>query len=62
LVWSSDDGFVRGTWRPSSFVEKFLSGDGIEVTGDLVRALVASQEESRKKFGDREAILLSATT
>jgi hypothetical protein len=44
-------------------MEKLLSGDGIEVTGDLARALVASQEESRKRFGDREAILLvSAST
>ncbi|RLM94223.1 hypothetical protein C2845_PM08G19200 [Panicum miliaceum] len=58
LVWSGDDGFVRGTWRPPSFVEKLLSGDGIEVTGDLARALVASQEESRKRLGDRKAILL----
>jgi hypothetical protein len=40
------------------FMEKLLSGDGIDVTGDLARALVASQEESRKRLGDREAILL----
>jgi hypothetical protein len=39
-------------------MEKLLSGDGIDVTGDLARALVASQEESRKRLGDREAILL----
>ena len=26
LVWSGDDIFVRGTWRPPSFVEKLLSG------------------------------------
>ena len=25
LVWSGDDNFVRGTWRPPSFVEKLLS-------------------------------------
>ena len=25
-VWSGDDNFVRGTWRPPSFVEKLLSG------------------------------------
>jgi hypothetical protein len=24
--------FVRGTWRPPSFVEKLLSGGGIKVT------------------------------
>jgi hypothetical protein len=44
-------------------MEKLLSGDGIEMTGDLARALVASQEESWKRLGDREAILLvSAST
>ena len=26
LVWSGDDIFVRGMWRPPSFVEKLLSG------------------------------------
>jgi hypothetical protein len=40
-VWSGDEGFVRGTWRPPSFMEKLLNGDGIEVTGDLATALVA---------------------
>jgi hypothetical protein len=39
-------------------LEKLLSIDGIEVTGNLVRALVASQEEFRKRLDDREAILL----
>jgi hypothetical protein len=39
-------------------MEKLLSGDGIEVTGDLVRALVASQEEFRKRLGNREVVLL----
>jgi hypothetical protein len=44
-------------------MEKLLNGDGIEMTGDLARALVASQEEFRKRLGDREAILLvSAST
>jgi hypothetical protein len=44
-------------------MEKLLSGDGIEVTGDLVRTLVASQEEFQKRLGDREAILsVSAST
>ena len=27
LVWGGDDNFVRGTWRPPSFVEKLLSGN-----------------------------------
>jgi hypothetical protein len=41
----------------------FLRGDGIEVIGDLAIALVASQEESRKRLGDRKIILLvSAST
>ena len=26
LVWSGDDIFVWGMWRPSSFVDKLLSG------------------------------------
>jgi hypothetical protein len=42
LVWSGIDGFVRRMWRPSSFIEKLLSGDGIKMTGDLVRAMVAN--------------------
>jgi hypothetical protein len=63
LVWNGDDGFVRGTWRPPSFVEKLHIGDGIKVIGGLVRALVASQEEFRKRLGNREAVLLvSAST
>jgi hypothetical protein len=32
LVWSGEDTFVRGTWRPPSLVEKLLSGGGIKVT------------------------------
>jgi hypothetical protein len=48
LVWSGVDGFVQGTWRPSSFVEKLLSrkwdqGDrelGMNLSG---LAFVASQ-------------------
>jgi hypothetical protein len=40
-VWSGDAGFVRGTWRALSFVEKLLSGDGIEVIENLAGALVA---------------------
>jgi hypothetical protein len=44
-------------------MEKLLSGDNVEVIRDLARGLVASQEESRKKLSDREAILLvSAST
>ena len=37
LVWSGDDNLVRGTWRPSSFVEKLLSGNRDQVNrGDSV--------------------------
>jgi hypothetical protein len=57
-VWSGDDGFVR----LPSFLEKLLSGDGIEMIGDLATPLVASQEESRKRLGDREAILLASAS
>ena len=32
LVWSGNDIFVRGTWRPPSFVEKLLSGTRAKVT------------------------------
>jgi hypothetical protein len=39
-------------------MEKLFSGDSIEVTGNLARALVVSQEEFWKRLGDREAILL----
>ena len=32
LVWSGDDIFVRGTWRPPPFLVKLLSGNGIKMT------------------------------
>ena len=43
LVWSGDDIFVRGTWRPPSFVEKLLSGTRGQGDRDCVhgRDLVA---------------------
>ena len=57
LVWSGDDNFVRGTWRPPSFVEKLLSGTrGQGDRGDL-QVLVATQEETRERLGGREVIL-----
>jgi len=40
-VWSGVDGFVWGTWRPPSFVEKLLSGKRGKVIGNLAQALVA---------------------
>ena len=58
LVWSGDDNFVRGTWRPPSFMEKLLSGTwGQGDRGDL-QAFMATQEESGKRLGGRETILL----
>ena len=58
LVWSGDDIFVRGTWRPPPFLVKLLSGTrGQGDRGDL-QALVATQGESQKGLGGREAILL----
>jgi hypothetical protein len=44
-------------------VQKFLSGDGIEVTGNLAKVLVAKpwwrvKEGFQKRFGDRKSILL----
>jgi hypothetical protein len=53
-VWSSDDGFVQETWRPPTFVEKLVSGDGIEVTGDLAWALVAKPLWQVKKSSGRD--------
>jgi hypothetical protein len=44
------------------FVEKLLSGDGIDVTGDLARALMASQEESRNTLGDWKIIFLASAS
>jgi len=43
LVWSSDDIFVRGTWRPPPFLVKFLSGTRGQGDRDCVhgRDLVA---------------------
>jgi hypothetical protein len=49
-VWSGDDSFVRRRWRPPFFVEKLLSGDGIEMTADLARALVAEHWWRVKKI------------
>jgi hypothetical protein len=40
LVWSDDDGFVRGTRRPLLRGKLRSEGD-IKVTGDLAWALVA---------------------
>jgi hypothetical protein len=57
LVWSGDDGFVLGTWRPSSFIEKFISGDGIEVIGDLARALVGKPWWRVKKSPARDSVI-----
>jgi hypothetical protein len=55
-VWSGDDGFVRGMWRPPSFVEKLLTRDGIEVTEDLARALVAKAWWRVKKSSGRDSV------
>jgi hypothetical protein len=56
-VWSGVDNFVRGTWRPTFFVEKFLSGIGGQGDRGDLQALVVRVEESRKRLGGREAIL-----
>jgi hypothetical protein len=56
-VWSGDDGFVRETWIPPSFMEKLLSGGDIEVTGDLVRALVAKPWWRVKKSPGRDSVI-----
>ena len=43
LVWSGDDNFVRGMWRPPSSVEKLLSGTLDQGDNDCVhgRDLIA---------------------
>jgi hypothetical protein len=48
LVWSGEDTLCGGTWRPTSLVEKLLSGGGIKMTKGAWQvpkwlALVASQ-------------------
>ena len=53
LVWSGDDILVRGTWRPTSFVEKLLSGKQDQCDRELGMslgglALVACQGVSRR--------------
>ena len=35
LLWIGGDGFVRGAWRPPSFMEKLIVESGIKVTGEL---------------------------
>ena len=50
--------FARGTWRPPSLVEKLLSGTRDQGDRGDLQALVATQGESRKRLGGREAILL----
>jgi hypothetical protein len=57
LVWSGDDGSVQGTWPPSSYAEKLLSGDGIVVTGNLARALVAKPWWRVKKSFGRDLVI-----
>ena len=48
LVWSGEDNFVRGTWRPPSFVEKLFSGTRGQGEHDCVhgRDLVAEKRYS----------------
>ena len=62
LVYSGDDGFVRGTRRPL-LRGKLRSEGGIKVTGRLGvrlsgRAFVQVNGVPRKRLGDRKAILL----
>jgi hypothetical protein len=56
LVWSGDDGFVRGTWRSPYFKKKLHSGDSIEVTGNLARVLVAKPWWRVKKSSGRDSV------
>ena len=49
LVWSGDDIFVLGTWRPPSLVEKLLSGtpdQGDRGLGVLGKDLIAEKQYS----------------
>jgi hypothetical protein len=56
-VWSYDNGFVQGIWKPPSFLEKLLSGDGIEVTENLARVLVAKPWRRVKKSPERDLVI-----
>jgi hypothetical protein len=55
-VWSSDDGFCAGDMETPSFVEKLLSGEGIDVIGNLARALVAKPYWRVKKSSGRDSV------
>jgi len=48
LVWSGFENFVRGTWRPLSFVGKLFSGKWGQVDYDCVheRDLIAEKQYS----------------
>ena len=54
LVWSGDDNLVRGTWRPSSFVDKLLSGKRDQGDRDCVyrRDLVAGSDTLSECFNN----------
>jgi hypothetical protein len=43
LIWSGDDGFVRGTCRPPSFMEKLLSGKRHQGDWGLHKSLVVKR-------------------
>jgi len=63
LVWSCVDDFVRRTWRPRSFVEKFLGGKRNQGDhGDLVASLCGKSKCPRKRLGYREAIVLGSAS
>ena len=58
LVWSSDDNFVRGTWRPPSFVKKLLSGKrGQGDRGDLASLGDKSRRVLEETWWPRSDIL-----
>ena len=56
LVWSGVNNFVRGTWRPPSFVGKLLSGKRDQGDRDCVhgRDLVAGSNTLRECFNNMD--------
>ena len=56
LVWSGDDNFVRGTWRPTYFVEKLLSGTQGQGDRDCVygRDLIAGSDTLSECFNNMD--------
>jgi hypothetical protein len=54
--WSSNDSFVRGTWRPPSFMDKLLSGKRYQGDQGLGGVLVAKPSSRVEKSLGRDLV------